>query len=88
MDESNGYDRIADTYIESRGRAIDGIGVSTVRAWAGTFGKGSVVLDLGCGTGIPVTRILIEAGLNVYAIDASPNGRSIQATFSGCSCCL
>jgi cyclopropane fatty-acyl-phospholipid synthase-like methyltransferase len=72
IDESNGYDRIAEIYIKGRGRAVNGIGASTARAWARTFNPGSVILDLGCGTGIPVTKILLEAGLNVYAIDASP----------------
>lgn len=71
-DGSNGYDRIADMYINSRGRAVNGIGASTVRSWAQTFNTGSVILDLGCGTGIPVTKILLEAGMNMYAVDASP----------------
>jgi len=51
MDESNGYEGIAEIYIQGRGRAVNGIGASTARAWARTFSKGSVVLDLGCGTG-------------------------------------
>lgn len=72
IDESNGYDSIAEIYIKGRGRAVNGIGSSTARAWARTFNIGSVVLDLGCGTGIPVTKILLEAGLKAYAIDASP----------------
>lgn len=72
IDESNGYERIAELFIKSRGRAFHGIGSSTVRAWARTFKRGSTVLDLGCGTGIPVTNILLEEGLNVYAVDASP----------------
>jgi SAM-dependent methyltransferase len=72
IDESNGYERIAAAYISGRGRAVNGIGASTARAWARTFGIGAVVLDLGCGTGIPVTRILLEAGLKAYAVDASP----------------
>ncbi len=71
-DESNGYDGIAEIYIQGRGLAINGIGASTARAWARTFNKGSVILDLGCGTGIPVTKILLEEGLKAYAIDASP----------------
>jgi ubiquinone/menaquinone biosynthesis C-methylase UbiE len=71
IDESNGYESIAEIYINSRGRAVNGIGSSTVRAWARTFNKGSIVLDLGCGTGIPVTKILLEAGLNAYVVDAS-----------------
>src|SRR5581483_1141873 len=64
--------RIAEIYINTRGRAVDGIGASTAHAWAQTFPAGSAILDLGCGTGIPVTRILLAAGLNVYAVDASP----------------
>jgi cyclopropane fatty-acyl-phospholipid synthase-like methyltransferase len=72
IDESNGYDGIAEIYIKGRGRAVNGIGASTARAWAQTFNKGSIVLDLGCGTGIPVTKILIETGLKAYALDASP----------------
>jgi len=71
-DESNGYEGIADIYIQVRGRAVNGVGASTVRAWAQTFNKGSVLLDIGCGTGIPVTKILLEEGLSVYALDASP----------------
>ena len=72
IDESNGYEAIAEIYIRVRGRAVNGIGASTARAWASTFSTGSVVLDLGCGTGIPVTKILLEAGLKAYAVDASP----------------
>jgi cyclopropane fatty-acyl-phospholipid synthase-like methyltransferase len=71
-DDSNGYDSIADIYIKSRGRAVNGIGASAAREWAKSFNAGSTILDLGCGTGIPVTKILLEAGLNVYAVDASP----------------
>lgn len=72
MDESNGYEGIAEIYIKGRGRAVNGIGSSTVRAWAQTLTKGSVVLDIGCGTGIPVTKILLDEGLTAYALDASP----------------
>jgi len=71
-DESNGYESIAEIYINGRGRAFNGVGASTARAWAKTFNTGAVILDIGCGTGIPVTNILLEAGLRVYAVDASP----------------
>jgi SAM-dependent methyltransferase len=71
VDESNGYESIAEIYINGRGRAVNGIGSSTARAWARTFNKSSIILDLGCGTGIPVTKILLEEGLNVYGVDAS-----------------
>jgi SAM-dependent methyltransferase len=71
-DESNGYEGIADLYIKGRGRAVNGVGASTVRSWARTLNKGSVVLDIGSGTGIPVTKILLDEGLAAYALDASP----------------
>jgi 2-polyprenyl-3-methyl-5-hydroxy-6-metoxy-1,4-benzoquinol methylase len=30
------------------------------------------VLDLGCGSGIPISQILVGEGLTVYGLDASP----------------
>jgi SAM-dependent methyltransferase len=71
-DRSNGYEGIAPLYIKGRGRATNGIGVSTVRNWARTLTPGSEVLDLGCGTGMPVTYTLVAEGLTVYGVDASP----------------
>ncbi|MBS1660295.1 MAG: class I SAM-dependent methyltransferase [Bacteroidetes bacterium] len=72
MDKSNGYESISSLFIKTRGAAINGIGASTTRAWAKTLRAGATVLDLGCGTGLPNTKVLIEEGLTVYAIDASP----------------
>jgi SAM-dependent methyltransferase len=72
IDESNGYEGIAEIYIKGRGRAVNGIGSSTARAWAQTLNRSSAVLDIGCGTGIPVTKILLDEGLTAYALDASP----------------
>jgi SAM-dependent methyltransferase len=71
IDESNGYESIAEIYIKERGRAVNGIGSSTVSAWARILNKDAVVLDIGCGTGIPVTKILLDEGLTAYALDAS-----------------
>ena len=73
-DGSNGYDAIARMYIAGRGtRPLvgDAIGAATVRAWAQAFPPGAEVLDLGSGPGEPSTRILQEAGLATYAVDAS-----------------
>ncbi len=71
-DESNGYDSIAEIFIKGRGQAVNGIGSNAARDWARSFNKGSTLLDIGCGTGIPITKILLEEGLNAYALDASP----------------
>jgi SAM-dependent methyltransferase len=68
-DLSNGYDDEAEAFIASRSPTI---GVSIVRSWARSLPAGSSVLEIGCGNGIPITRVLIDAGLNVLAVDASP----------------
>jgi SAM-dependent methyltransferase len=74
-DGSNGYEGIADIFIARRGKRPetgDAIGAATVRAWAEAFPPGATVLDLGSGPGEPSTRILREAGLTTFAVDASP----------------
>jgi SAM-dependent methyltransferase len=74
-DGSNGYEGIASIYVARRGKRPfvgDAIGAATVRAWAQGFPPGATVLDLGSGPGEPSTRILREAGLSTYAVDASP----------------
>ena len=68
-DLSNGYDDEAESFIASRSSTI---GVSTVRSWAQSLSAGTRILEIGCGDGIPITKTLIEAGLDVYAVDASP----------------
>jgi cyclopropane fatty-acyl-phospholipid synthase-like methyltransferase len=72
MDKSNGYEGIAALFLKGRGIAINGIGKSSVRKWAQTMQPGSVILDIGCGTGIPVSKALVDEGMMVYGIDASP----------------
>jgi SAM-dependent methyltransferase len=69
LDPSNGYDDESESFIASRSPTI---GVSIVRSWAQSLPAGSKVLEIGCGDGIPITHTLIDEGLNVYAIDASP----------------
>jgi 2-polyprenyl-3-methyl-5-hydroxy-6-metoxy-1,4-benzoquinol methylase len=72
MDKSNGYEDIAPIFIKGRGQAVNGVGADTVRNLAKELDAGSTVLDVGCGTGIPMTKILLEAGMVVHAVDASP----------------
>ena len=72
-DPSNGYEAIAAEFIGRRGAQPGiGIGASTVRQWATMVKAGGAVLDLGCGPGYPLTQILVDAGLAVSAVDASP----------------
>lgn len=73
-DRSNGYEGVAAEFLAGRGRASStAIGASRVRDWARTLPRGAAVIDLGCGSGLPITEVLVGEGLNVYAIDAAPS---------------
>jgi len=68
-DPSNGWEAVAAQLIAGRSR----IGAATVRTWGRALPAGASVLDLGCGSGVPVSETLIEDGFVVWAIDASPS---------------
>jgi SAM-dependent methyltransferase len=73
-DRSNGYEGVATEFLAGRGRAPStAIGTRAVRNWARTLPSGAAVIDLGCGPGLPITKVLVSEGLNVYGIDASPS---------------
>lgn len=73
-DLANGYERVAAEFLAGRGRAPPtGIGARRVRDWARRLPRGASVLDLGCGSGLPITHVLIDEGLDVYAVDAAPS---------------
>lgn len=74
MSIANGYERVAAEFLARRGKAgtSGGVGTSHVRTWARSLSPGAEVLDLGCGSGWPITKVLIDAGLRVSAVDASP----------------
>lgn len=69
-DPANGWDAIADAVVGDRDRSR--VGETVVRRWARALHHGAHVLDLGCGGGEPVSRVLVEAGARVTGIDASP----------------
>ena len=70
MDQSNGYERVAAEFLAGRGRApATAVGTKEVRDWARTLPLGAAVVDLGCGTGFPITRAVfgltyVQAGLD------------------------
>jgi 2-polyprenyl-3-methyl-5-hydroxy-6-metoxy-1,4-benzoquinol methylase len=68
MDKSNGYEQIAENFINARNRTI---GVQTVSQWSKKLSRGSSILDLGCGDGVPISQALIDEGFAVYGVDAS-----------------
>lgn len=67
-DPSRGWNAIAPDFMAAR----RDVGVELVRDWAGRVPAGGAMLDLGCGSGWPVSTTLIETGLQVWGIDASP----------------
>jgi SAM-dependent methyltransferase len=72
-----GYDTISLSYRDDEGRSNPSTGeqVERYRDWvnelAGILKPGSRVLDLGCGAGVPATRLLVEAGYEVLGLDFS-----------------
>jgi SAM-dependent methyltransferase len=78
-DPSNGYEGVAAEFLAGRGRApSSAIGARAVRDWARTLPRGAAVIDLGCGSGLPITKVLVGEGLKVHAIDAA---KSLVAAF-------
>ncbi len=70
-----GYDKISHVY---RGDAIDYARaehvayVEWIEELKTLLPPGAPVLDLGCGNGIPGTKLLADAGFNVVGVDISP----------------
>ena len=76
MDRSNGYEAAARAFLAYRGdpaTRANAIGVREVRAWARRLQPGTSVVDLGCGSGFPLTVVLLEEGLKAFGVDASPS---------------
>jgi SAM-dependent methyltransferase len=76
MDLSNGYESVSEEFLARRGnsgtRSI-AIGVKEVRNWAKVLPRGNSVIDLGCGPGFPITKVLVEEGHQVFGVDAAPS---------------
>ena len=69
-DSARAYEIYARQFLNVRDRSTIGIGV--IEQWAHSLPAGSDVLEIACGGGIPVTRILTVAGLKLWAVDSSP----------------
>lgn len=67
---SNGYEFHAAEF--ARARAAGCVGVATVMGWSSSLRPGARVLDLGCGSGVPLAAALDAAGFHISGIDASP----------------
>ena len=68
-DQSNGWEAVAQRFMAARSPVV---GVSAVRRWAQTLPNNPSVLDVACGSGVPVAGALMEEGCIVSGVDASP----------------
>lgn len=69
-DHSQGWETVADRFIAMRSE----IGAALVRAWAQEcLAPSSLVVDVGCGSGVPIAKALNDDGFIVFGIDASPS---------------
>jgi SAM-dependent methyltransferase len=83
-DNLTGYEDVAAEFIAGRGRNSSGVGASVVAEWSKTLPGEATVLDLGCGTGVPISQALIERGFKVHGVDASPTiVAAFRARFPG-----
>lgn len=64
------YEQYALEFLQRRDTSL--VGVMTADRWARSLKPNSNVLEIGCGGGLPVTQTLVDAGLNLWAIDSSP----------------
>jgi 2-polyprenyl-3-methyl-5-hydroxy-6-metoxy-1,4-benzoquinol methylase len=69
QDKSNGYEAATRQFMASRNPQI---GTHTVREWSRGIARGSTILDLGCGHGVPISQVLIDEAFDMYGVDASP----------------
>ena len=69
MDSATEYEKNAHNYLRGRDESL--VGYKIVRQWANKLPVGSEVIEIACGGGYPVTRELVESGLNLWAIDSS-----------------
>ena len=70
MSSASAYEAHALEFLAARDRSL--IGADVVSRWARSLPPGTDVVEIACGGGYPVSRALVEAGVNLWAIDASP----------------
>ena len=69
MSSASAYEAHAQEFLAARDGSL--MGADIVGRWARSMPVGTDVVEIACGGGYPVTRALVEAGINVWAIDAS-----------------
>lgn len=69
-DHSQGWEAVADRFMKIRSE----VGTAVVRSWAQEcLAPSSSIVDIGCGSGVPIAKALADDGFAVFGIDASPS---------------
>lgn len=70
MDHSAGWEAVSDQFVAIRSQ----IGAALVRSWAkDRLPRSAAILDIGCGSGVPIAQSLVNDGFSVWGVDASPS---------------
>lgn len=48
------------------------VGTNIVKRWSKHLQPAGTIVDIGCGTGVPISKTLAAEGFDVYGIDPSP----------------
>jgi SAM-dependent methyltransferase len=68
-DVSEGWEAAAAPFMAARSP----VGAALVRSWALTnLPPGATIVDIGCGSGVPIAEALVAEGFALFAIDAAP----------------
>lgn len=68
-DASAGWDEVAEQFMAVR----SAVGTALVRSWAADcLPAAATILDVGCGSGVPIATALVQDGFRVWGVDAAP----------------
>jgi SAM-dependent methyltransferase len=70
IDVGRFYEMQALRYLDDRDRSR--VGVELIERWARSLSFGTPIVEIACGGGYPITQVLVDSGLAVWAIDTSP----------------
>ena len=67
------YEETAEAWDEARRGGLTPEETPHLEDFLGSFPRSATVLDIGCGGGEPIARLLIERGLKVTGLDSAPS---------------
>ncbi len=67
-DPTRGWEAVASKFMEVR----SDVGADVVLHWSRHLRPAACVVDIGCGSGVPVSEKLASRGIELFGLDASP----------------